>query len=414
MVWVFRPPFETARNGPPQDERNEATQREARSKEMATKRDFYEILGVPKDASDDQIKSAYKKLAIKHHPDKNPGDKAAEEKFKEAAEAYDVLRDAEKRAQYDRFGHAAFEGPQGGPGGGFQGGFSNFDDIFSRFSDIFGDSMFGGMFGGGGQGGRRGGPQRGQDLQVRVKLTLEEIAEGVSKKIKIRRLEPCRTCDGAGGKGRRTCATCGGMGQVKQVSQSLFGQMINVVSCPKCDGTVHSFEEACRGCQGSGLERQEVTISVQIPAGVAEGNYLTLRGEGNKGPRKGPPGDIVVLVEEQEHDLFHRDGQNLYAEARVPYTTATLGGSIRIPTLEGDVDLKVPAGTPSEKVFALRGKGMPGLHGRGRGDLFVKLQVRVPDKLSGRQKELLEQLRECESGTNCEKTFFEKVKDIFA
>ncbi len=380
---------------------------------MATKRDFYEILGVPKDASDDQIKSAYKKLAIKFHPDKNPGDKAAEEKFKEAAEAYDVLRDAEKRQQYDRFGHAAFEGPQGGPGGGFQGGFSNFDDIFSRFSDIFGDSMFGGMFGGGGGGGRRGGPQRGQDLQVRVKLTLEEIAEGVSKKIKIQRLEPCKTCDGAGGKGRRTCATCGGMGQVKQVSQSLFGQMINVVSCPKCEGTGHSFEEACRTCQGSGLERQEVTISVQIPAGVAEGNYLTLRGEGNKGPRKGPAGDIVVLIEEQEHDLFHRDGQNLYAEARVPYTTATLGGSIRIPTLEGDVDLKVPAGTQSEKVFALRGKGMPGLHGRGRGDLFVKLQVRVPDKLSGRQKELLEQLRECESGTNCEKTFFEKVKEIF-
>ncbi len=381
---------------------------------MATKRDFYEILGVPKDASDEQIKSAYKKLAIKFHPDKNPGDKSAEEKFKEGAEAYDILRDAEKRAQYDRFGHAAFEGPQGGPGGGFHGGFSSSEDIFSRFSDIFGDSIFGGMFGGGGQS-RRGGPQRGQDLQVRVKLTLEEIAEGVSKKIKIRRLEPCHVCSGAGGKGRKTCGTCGGMGQVKQVSQSLFGQMINVVSCPKCEGTGSTFDDACRTCEGSGLERQEVTISVQIPAGVAEGNYLTLRGEGNKGPRKGPPGDIVVLIEEIEHDLYHRDGQNLYAEARVPYTTAVLGGTIRIPTLDNELDLKVPAGTQSEKVFALRGKGMPGLHGRGRGDLFVRIHVRVPEKVSGRQKEILEELQELEKGGGKESnTFFQKVREIFS
>lgn len=378
---------------------------------MATKRDFYEILGVPRDASDDQIKSAYKKLAIKLHPDKNPGDKAAEEKFKEAAEAYDVLRDSEKRAQYDRFGHAAFEGPQGGGGGGFQGGFSSMDDIFSRFSDIFGDAMFGGMFGGGG--GRRGGPQKGQDLQVRVRLTLDEIAEGVTKKIKLRRLEECHACHGAGGKGKRTCPTCGGLGQVKQVSQSLFGQMINVVSCPKCGGQGSTFEEACRVCEGSGLERREATVSVQIPAGVAEGNYLTLRGEGNRGPRGGSPGDILVLVEEAEHEMFHRDGQNLYAEARLPFTTAALGGSIRIPTLEGDVDLKIPAGTQGEKVFALRGKGLPGLHGRGKGDLFVRIQIRVPEKVSGRQKELIEELRDCEEGTGCEKTFFDKVKDIF-
>jgi len=373
------------------------------------KRDYYEVLGVPKDASEDQIKSAYKKLALKYHPDKNPGDKGAEEKFKEAAEAYDVLRDAEKRQQYDRLGHAAFEGPQGG--GGYQGGFGSPDDIFSRFSDIFGDNMFGGMFGGGG---RRGASNRGQDLQVRVRLTLEEIAEGVSKKIKIRRMEPCHVCDGVGGKGRKTCSTCGGVGQVKQVSQSLFGQMINVVTCPKCEGTGSTFEEACKTCGGSGLERQEVTISVQIPAGVAEGNYLTLRGEGNKGPRKGPAGDIVVLIEEIEHDMYHRDGQNLYAEARVPFTTASLGGSIRIPTLDGEIDLKVHAGTQAEKVFVLRGKGMPGLHGRGKGDLFVRIHVRVPDKVSGRQKELLEELRSLETGTPAEKTFFDKVKEIFA
>ena len=371
------------------------------------KRDYYEVLGVPKDASEDQIKSAYKKLALKFHPDKNPGDKGAEEKFKEAAEAYDVLRDPEKRPQYDRMGHAAFEGPQGGGGGGYQGGFNNFDDIFSRFGDIFGDSMFGG-------GGRRGASNRGQDLQVRVRLSLEEIAEGVTKKIKIRRMEPCHTCDGVGGKGRKTCTTCGGVGQVKQVSQSLFGQMINVVTCPKCGGTGSTFEEACKTCSGSGLERQEVTISVTIPAGVAEGNYLTLRGEGNKGPRKGAPGDIVVLIEEIEHDMYHRDGQNLYAEARVPFTTAALGGSIRIPTLEGEIDLKVHAGTQAEKVFALRGKGLPGLHGRGKGDLFVRIHVRVPDKVAGRQKELLEELKALETGTPAEKTFFDKVKEIFA
>jgi len=198
------------------------------------------------------------------------------------------------------------------------------------------------------------------------------------------------------------------------VSQSLFGQMINVVTCPRCQGAGSSFDEACRTCEGSGLERQEVTISVNIPAGVAEGNYLTLRGEGNKGPRKGPAGDIVVLIEEAEHEMFHRDGQNLYAEARVPFTTAALGGAIRIPTLEGDVDLKIPAGTQGEKVFALRGKGMPGLHGRGKGDLFVRLHVRVPERVSGRQKELLEELRALETGTPAEKTFFDKVKEIFA
>ncbi|HXP91071.1 MAG TPA: molecular chaperone DnaJ [Fibrobacteria bacterium] len=373
------------------------------------KRDYYEVLGVPKDASEDQIKSAYKKLALKFHPDKNPGDKGAEEKFKEGAEAYDVLRDAEKRQQYDRLGHAAFEGPQGG--GGYQGGFGSSDDIFSRFSDIFGDNMFGGMFGGGG---RRAASNRGQDLQVRVRLTLEEIAEGVAKKIKIRRLEPCRTCEGVGGKGRKTCTTCGGVGQVKQVSQSLFGQMINVVTCPKCEGSGSTFEDACKTCGGSGLERQEVTVSVQIPAGVAEGNYLTLRGEGNKGPRKGPAGDIVVLIEEIEHDMYHRDGQNLYAEARVPFTTAALGGSIRIPTLDGDIDLKVHAGTQAEKVFVLRGKGMPGLHGRGKGDLFVRIHVRVPEKVSGRQKEILEELKSLETGTPADKTFFDKVKEIFA
>jgi len=374
------------------------------------KRDFYEVLGVPKDATEDQIKSAYKKMAIKYHPDKNPGDKKAEDAFKEAAEAYDVLRDSDKRAQYDRFGHQAFENGQGGGGGGFQGGF---EDIFSRFGDIFGDDAFGGMFGGGGRR-SRGGPQRGQDLQVKVKLTLKEISEGVTKKIKVRRLDHCHSCDGVGGKGKKTCSTCAGQGQVRQVANSIFGQMINVVTCPKCNGMGSSFEISCPTCDGAGLERKEVTLSVNIPAGVAEGNYLTLRGEGNKGPRKGPGGDLIVLIAEEEDDIFHREGANLTCHVRMPYTTAVLGGSVRIPTIEGEIDLKIPAGTQSGKTFALRGKGLPELQGRGKGDLLVRVSIRVPEKLGARQKELLEELKACEEGTGAEKSFFDKVKDIFS
>ena len=379
------------------------------------KRDYYEVLGVSKDASEDQIKGAYKKMAIKYHPDKNPGDKKAEELFKEAAEAYDVLRDSQKRAQYDRFGHQAFEGPQGG-GGGYQGGgFSNFEDIFSRFGDIFGDDAFGGMFGGGGRRSRGGsGAQRGQDLQIKVRLSLKEIYEGTTKKIKVRRMDHCHACDGVGGKGKKTCPTCGGQGQVRQISQSLFGQMINVVTCPKCGGMGSTFETACPTCDGTGLERKEVTLSVNIPAGVAEGNYLTLRGEGNKGPRKGPAGDLLVVISEEDDPIFRREGANLYCEVRMPFTTAALGGLVRIPTIEAEVDLKIPAGTQGGKVFVLRGKGLPELQSRGKGDLFVRSAVRVPEKLSPKQKELLEELRTCEEGTGSEKTFFDKVKDIFS
>lgn len=373
------------------------------------KRDFYEVLGVPKDATEDQIKSAYKKMAIKYHPDKNPGDKKAEDAFKEAAEAYDVLRDSDKRAQYDRFGHQAFENGQGG-GGGFQGGY---EDIFSRFGDIFGDDLFGGMFGGGGRR-SRGGPQKGEDLQIKVRLSLREINDGVTKKIKVKRMDHCHACDGVGGKGKKTCPTCGGQGQVRQVAQSLFGQMINVVTCPKCHGNGSSFEVSCPSCTGSGLERKEATLSVTIPAGVAEGNYLTLRGEGNKGPRKGPGGDLIVLIAEEEDDIFKREGANLNCHIRMPYTTAVLGGSVRIPTLEGEVDLKIPAGSQSGKVFVLRGKGLPVLQQRGKGDLYVRTSIRVPEKLDGRHRELLEELQALEQGTGGEKTIFDKVKDFFS
>jgi len=373
------------------------------------KRDFYEVLGVPKDATEDQVKAAYKKMAIKYHPDKNPGDKKAEDAFKEAAEAYDVLRDSDKRAQYDRFGHQAFENGQGG-GGGFQGGY---EDIFSRFGDIFGDDLFGGMFGGGGRR-SRGGPQKGEDLQIKVRLSLREINDGVTKKIKVKRMDHCHACDGVGGKGKKTCPTCGGQGQVRQVAQSLFGQMINVVTCPKCHGNGSSFDVSCPSCTGSGLERKEATLSVTIPAGVAEGNYLTLRGEGNKGPRKGPGGDLIVLIAEEEDDIFKREGANLNCHIRMPYTTAVLGGSVRIPTLEGEVDLKIPAGSQSGKVFVLRGKGLPVLQQRGKGDLYVRTSIRVPEKLDGRHRELLEELQALEQGTGGEKTIFDKVKDFFS
>jgi len=374
------------------------------------KRDFYEVLGVSKDATEDQVKSAYKKMAIKFHPDKNPGDKKAEDAFKEAAEAYDVLRDSDKRAQYDRFGHQAFENGQGGGGGGFQGGY---EDIFSRFGDIFGDDAFGGMFGGGGRR-SRGGPQKGEDLQIKVRLNLHEINDGVTKKIKVKRMDHCHACEGVGGKGKKTCTTCGGQGQVRQVAQSLFGQMINVVTCPKCHGNGSSFEVSCPSCTGSGLERKEATLSVTIPAGVAEGNYLTLRGEGNKGPRKGPGGDLIVLIGEEEDDIFKREGANLNCHIRMPYTTAVLGGSVRIPTLEGEVDLKIPAGSQSGKVFVLRGKGLPVLQQRGKGDLYVRTSIRVPEKLDGRHRELLEEMRALEHGTGAEKTIFDKVKDLFS
>ena len=373
------------------------------------KRDFYEVLGVPKDATEDQVKAAYKKMAIKYHPDKNPGDKKAEDAFKEAAEAYDVLRDSDKRAQYDRFGHQAFENGQGG-GGGFQGGY---EDIFSRFGDIFGDDLFGGMFGGGGRR-SRGGPQKGEDLQIKVRLSLRDINDGVTKKIKVKRMDHCHACDGVGGKGKKTCPTCGGQGQVRQVAQSLFGQMINVVTCPKCHGNGSSFDVSCPSCTGSGLERKEATLSVTIPAGVAEGNYLTLRGEGNKGPRKGPGGDLIVLIAEEEDDIFKREGANLNCHIRMPYTTAVLGGSVRIPTLEGEVDLKIPAGSQSGKVFVLRGKGLPVLQQRGKGDLYVRTSIRVPEKLDGRHRELLEELQALEQGTGGEKTIFDKVKDFFS
>ena len=360
---------------------------------MATKRDYYEILGVSKDASVDAIKSAYKKLAIKYHPDKNPGNKEAEEKFKEASEAYGVLSDSEKRAQYDRFGHAGMNG-----GGGFGGGqgFSNFEDIFSAFGDIFGG---GGGFGGMG-GGRRGrsGPPRGADIQIQLTLTLKDIAAGVTKKVQLKRQGKCRTCDGAGGTGKQTCGTCGGQGQVRRVQNSFFGQVVNVTTCPDCNGQGTRIQSACPDCHGQGRVQEEVTLPIEIPAGVEEGQYLTLRGEGHRGQNGGAAGDLIVVLHEATDSRFERRGRDLYHSADISFTTAALGGEIRVPTIDRDIELKVPAGTQNDKLMRVKGKGLPELHGGVHGDLYVRVRVLVPQKLGKREEELLRELRELEQG----------------
>jgi len=352
---------------------------------MATKRDYYEILGVSRDADASAIKSAYKKLAVKYHPDKNPGDKAAEEKFKEAAEAYGVLSDETKRAQYDRFGHAGMNGMGGGGGQGF----SNFEDIFSSFGDIFG-----GGFGGMGGRSRRSGPPRGSDLQIQLTLTLKEIATGVTKKVQLKRHGKCKTCDGAGGTGKQTCGTCAGQGQVRRMQNSFFGQVVNVTTCPDCNGQGSVIKSACKDCNGQGRFQEEVTIPIEIPAGVEEGQYLTLRGEGHRGPNGGATGDLIVILHEAKDDRFERRGLDLHTTMEIPFTTTALGGSIRAQTLDGEVELKIPAGTQSEKLMRLRGKGLPELHGGVHGHLYVKVRVHVPEKLGRREEELLKELQE--------------------
>lgn len=373
---------------------------------MASKRDYYEILGVSKDADASAIKSAYKKLAIKYHPDKNPGDKAAEEKFKEAAEAYGVLSDEQKKAQYDRFGHAGMNGGAGGGGFGGGQGFSNFEDIFSSFGDIFGG---GGGFGGGGRQRGRSGPPRGSDLQIQLTLTLKEISTGVTKKIQLKRHGKCKTCDGAGGTGKQTCGTCAGQGQVRRVQNSFFGQVVNVTTCPDCNGQGTQIKTPCKECHGQGRVQEEVTIPIEIPAGVEEGQYLTMRGEGHRGPNGGGAGDLIVILHEAKDERFERRGLDLHTATEIPFTTAALGGSIRVPTIDGEVELKIPAGTHSEKLMRLRGKGLPELHGGAEGNLYVKVRVHVPEKLGKREEELLKELKtiwEGKDGGTKSKGFF--------
>lgn len=365
---------------------------------MAEKRDYYEVLGVEKNADADTIKKAYRKAAIKYHPDKNPGDKDAEEKFKEAAEAYDVLSNEDKRARYDRFGHAGMNGPGGGAGGfsgfGGAGGFS-MDDIFEQFGDIFGGT-FGG-FGGGRSRGTRQRVNRGSDLRISVRLTLKEIAEGVTKKLKLNKIIACEKCGGTGAKDKSaftTCSQCGGSGYVITVQNSFFGRMQTQSVCPSCQGEGRVIKDKCPHCHGEGTERGDKVVEVKIPAGVAEGMALTLQGMGNAARHGGVNGDLIVVIKEESHPEFERQGNNLVHNLGISVTTAILGGDAEVPTIDGRVRISIDPGTQSGKVMRLRGKGLPDVNGRGRGDIIVVVDVVIPTTLNKEERKLVEQLSE--------------------
>ena len=377
------------------------------------KRDYYEVLGVPPEASDNDIKGAYRKQALKYHPDRNPGDSAAEAKFKEASEAYEVLSDPQKKSNYDRHGHAGIEGNFGA--GGFQ--WSDFSHA-SDFEEVFGD-LFGGMFGSGGRRQRgQTGPPKGRDLKVGLELTLEEIAVGVEKKINLNRQGRCSVCEGSGsapGSSTRSCETCGGVGQVQQVSRSFFGQSVAVTPCPDCHGEGRVVSDPCRDCRGDGTIRDRATLSVKIPPGVSNGNYIPLRGQGDSGRRGGPAGDGLVFVEELPHEEFVREGNDVMYRLPVTVSQATLGDDVQVPTLVGRVKMHVPEGTQSGHLLRLRGKGIPDVDGRGVGDQLVQVAVWTPTQLSQEERRLFEDLHRLqeERAQQEGKGFFDRMKDAF-
>jgi molecular chaperone DnaJ len=384
------------------------------------KRDYYEILGCTKGAPADEIKKAYRKVAMQFHPDRNPGDKAAEEKFKEAAEAYEVLSDADKRAQYDRYGHAGVQGNGRGFGGGSN---MNMDDIFSQFGDIFGDDIFGSFFGGrrgGGSGGRARGV-RGSNLRVKIKLNYEEIAKGVSKNIKVKKYVSCNTCTGSGAKDKnsvQTCSTCGGSGQVRRVSNTFLGQMQTVTTCPTCNGEGSIVTAKCPVCKGEGRVYGEETVTIDIPAGVQEGMQLSVGGRGNAGERGGPPGDLIILIEEEQHAELHRDGLNVAYELHLSFTDAIFGLQAEVPTIDGKAKIKIPPGTQSGKIFRLKGKGFPGVNSYERGDQLIHINVWTPQHVTPEEKVILEKLNESPNfqpkPDKNERSFFDKVREMFS
>lgn len=370
------------------------------------KRDYYEILGISKSASNAEIKKAYRKKAIEFHPDKNPDDKEAETKFKEAAEAYEVLSNADKKARYDQFGHQAFENG----GGGFGGGGMNMDDIFSQFGDIFGGGFGGGFSGFGGGGGQR--RVKGSNLRIRVKLTLEEIANGVEKKIKVKRKIQ------APGTTYKTCSTCNGSGQVTRITNTILGRMQSSAPCNACGGAGQTIDKKPADADAQGLKVAEETVSIKIPAGVVDGMQLKVSGKGNDAPGHGISGDLLVAIEEEDHATLQREGDNLHYDLYVSYPDAVLGTSKEIDTVTGKVRIKVEAGVQSGKILRLRGKGIPSINGYGKGDLLVHVNVWTPKTLNKQQKEFFESMREDEHFSprpeSSDKSFFEKVKDMFS
>ncbi|HRG52984.1 MAG TPA: molecular chaperone DnaJ [Bacteroidia bacterium] len=382
-----------------------------------SKRDYYEILEISKSASADEIKKAYRKMAIKFHPDKNPGDKVAEEKFKEAAEAYEILSSPEKKQRYDQYGHAGMGGNAGfGGGGGFGG--MNMDDIFSQFGDIFGGHFGGGGFGGGGRGGRR--VNRGSNLRVKVKMTLEEIANGVEKKIKVNKYIACKTCSGSGAKNGsafNTCNTCRGTGQVTRVTNTILGAMQTTSTCPSCGGEGQSISDKCTNCHGDGIVRDEEVININIPAGVAEGMQLSVNGRGNMGARGGVAGDLIIVIEEIEHEHLKRDGINLFYDHYISFIDAAMGTHIEVPTIDGKAKIKIDPGTHSGKVLRLKAKGLPDINSYAKGDILVNINVWTPQNLTKEEKKILEDLRDSENfkpnPSKKDKGFFERMKQYF-
>lgn len=385
---------------------------------MAEKRDYYEVLMVSREVTSDELKKSYRKLAVKYHPDKNPGDKEAEEKFKEVSEAYDILSDDQKRAAYDRYGHSAFSGGMGGGGGGGGG----FHDPFDIFREVFGGAGGGGggifesfFGGGGGRQQRRDGPQRGSDLRYGLEISLEEAAQGCEREIEYERLNSCKTCSGSGstsGSGKKACRTCGGVGQV--ISSRGFFQIQQ--TCPDCSGSGEVISDPCKACSGSGRTKERTKIRVKIPAGIEDGSRLRSGGNGDYGSKGGAAGDLYIVVQIRQHDIFEREGDDLHCQMPLSFTTAALGGETTVPTLEGKANLKVPAGTQNGTTFRLRGKGMKTLGEQRHGDLYVHVQIAVPTKLTAEQRGHLEAFATSFGETpssSMEESFFEKAKKFF-
>ena len=381
---------------------------------MADKRDYYEVLGLQKGASDNDIKKALRKMAMKYHPDKNPGDKVAEEKFKEINEAYAVLSDPEKKEKYDRFGHAGVDPNSGfGGGAGGFGGFGGFEDIFDMFGGAFGG------FGGGSRGRRNNGPRKGSDLQKAVTITFEEAAFGTKKEIRLNKYVKCKTCGGSGaapGTSKKSCPKCGGTGEIRTAQRTPLGTFQSVSPCPDCNGTGEINETPCPDCGGSGKTRDNVTISVNIPAGVDNDSVIPIKGQGEPGVNGGPDGDLYIVINVEPHKIFERRGQDLWLEIPITFDQAALGDDIIVPTLEGKVSYKVPSGTQPDTIFRLKGKGIKSVRGNRKGDLYVKVNLEVPTKLNSKQKKAISAMAEKVTGECYQKksSFLDSLKEFFS